>query len=127
MDASRQQTELGQIAAQRLFGKAEEQADAFQSLLGSWAVAGSFFVPFGYYREGLENVARMPMSIPTAGGTRNGGLPIEGYDEMSVGEISDRLDSLSGEELERIGDYERRNKNRDTLIERLDRKIKANS
>ena len=46
---------------------------------------------------------------------------------MSVGEISDRLDSLSGEELEKIRDYERRNKNRDTLIERLDRKIKANS
>ena len=75
IDASRRQTELAQTAAQRLFGKAEEQTDAFQSLLGNLADAGSFFVPFGYYREGLENVAWMPNSIPTAGGTRNGGLP----------------------------------------------------
>jgi hypothetical protein len=45
---------------------------------------------------------------------------------MSVGEISHRLDSLCGEELERVRDHERRNKNRDALIERLDRKIRAN-
>jgi hypothetical protein len=52
-------------------------------------------------------------------------FPIEGYDEMNVGEISGRLDGLSEEELKRVRDYERRNKNRDTLIEQLDRKIKA--
>ena len=47
--------------------------------------------------------------------------------EMNVGEVSGRLDSLSDEELKRVRDYERRHKNRDTLIEQLDRKIKASS
>ena len=54
-------------------------------------------------------------------------FPIEGYDEMNVGEISGRLDGLSEEELEKVRDYEKRNKSRDTLIEQLDRKIKAHS
>jgi hypothetical protein len=55
------------------------------------------------------------------------GVPIEGYDELNVGEISGRLDSLSEEELKKVRDYEKRNKNRDTLIEQLDRKIGADS
>jgi hypothetical protein len=46
---------------------------------------------------------------------------------MNVGEISGLLDDLSEEELKRVRDYERRNENRDTLIEQLDRKIKAHS
>ena len=46
---------------------------------------------------------------------------------MNVEEVSDRLDSLSDEELKRLGEYERRHKNRDTLIEQLDRKIRAGS
>ena len=54
-------------------------------------------------------------------------LPIEGYDELNVGEISAQLDDLSEEELKRVRDYERRNKGRDTLLEQLERKIKAAS
>ena len=54
-------------------------------------------------------------------------FPIEGYDELNVEEISGRLDDLSGEELKRVRDYERRNKDRDTLLEQLERKIKATS
>jgi hypothetical protein len=57
----------------------------------------------------------------------NGGLPIEGYDELNVGEISGRLESLSEGELKMVRDYEKHNKNGDTLIEQLDRKIRANS
>jgi hypothetical protein len=130
IDASRRQTKLSQTMVQRLYGKAEDQSDAFQGLLNDWAnaYAGFFFAPFGVYREGLENVTRMPVVTQvTTGGTVNGGLPIEGYDELNVGEISDRLDSLSEEELKKVRDYEKRNKNRDTLIEQFDRKIRANS
>jgi hypothetical protein len=130
IDASRRQTGLSQTMVQRLYGKAEDQSDAFQGLLNDWAnaYAGFFFAPFGFYREGLENVTRMPVVTQvTTGGTVNGGLPIEGYDELNVGEISDRLDSLSEEELKKVRDYEKRNKNRDTLIEQFDRKIRANS
>ena len=122
IDTSRRQAELGQTTAQELFGKTEEQTDAVQALFGEWtdAYAGFFFTPFGYYREGLRDATRAPTS-------RNGELPIAGYDEMNVGEVSGRLDSLSDEELKRVRDYERRHKNRDTLIEQFDRKIKASS
>ncbi len=133
IDASRRQTELSQTMVQRLYGNAEDQTDAFQGLLNDWAnaYAGFFFAPFGLYREGLENVTRnvtrMPAVVTQVAGTVNGGLPIEGYDELNVDEISGRLDSLSEEELKKVRDYEKRNKNRDTLIEQLDRKIKANA
>jgi hypothetical protein len=124
VDTSRRQAELGQTMTQQLFGKTEEQTDAVQALFGEWtdAYADFFFTPFGYYREGLQDVTRMPTVT-----TSNGGLPIAGYDEMNVGEVSGRLDSLSDEELKRVRDYERRHKNRDTVIEQLDRKIKAGS
>ena len=52
-------------------------------------------------------------------------FPIEGYDEMNVEEISGRLDDLSVEELQLIRDYEELNKKRETLLEQLDRKIRA--
>jgi hypothetical protein len=108
--------------------------DAFQGLLNQWAnTYAGFFAPVGPYREGLENVTRNVTQMPAlmtqvaTGRAVNGGLPIEGYDELNVAEISGRLDSLSEEELKRVRDYERRNKNRETLIEQLDRKIRANS
>ena len=122
IDMSRRQAELGQTMAQRLFEKTEEQTDAVQALVGEWTGAYFFSTPFSYYREGLQDVTRMPTVT-----TRNGGLPIAGYDEMNVGEVSGKLDSLSDEELKRVRDYERRHKNRDTLIEQLDKKIKASS
>jgi hypothetical protein len=134
IDASRRQTELGQNMVQRLYGKAEDQTDAFQGLLTDWtnAYAGFFFAPFGLYREGLENVTRNVTRMPTVtqavtGDVRNGGFPIAGYDEMNVDEISGRLDSLLEEDLKKVREYEKRNKNRDTLVEQLDRKIKAGS
>jgi hypothetical protein len=52
-------------------------------------------------------------------------FPIEGYDEMNVEEISGRLNDLSVEELQLVRDYEERNKKRDTLLEQMDRKIRA--
>jgi len=52
-------------------------------------------------------------------------FPIEGYDEMNVEEISKRLNDLSVEELQLVRDYEELNKRRETLLERMDRKIRA--
>jgi hypothetical protein len=44
---------------------------------------------------------------------------------MNVEEISKRLNDLSVEELQLLRDYEERNKRRDTLLEQMDRKIRA--
>jgi hypothetical protein len=52
-------------------------------------------------------------------------FPIEGYDEMNVDEISGRLNDLSVEELQLVRDYEELNKRRESLLERMDRKIRT--
>ena len=54
-------------------------------------------------------------------------FPIEGYDQMNADEISGRLGGLSVEELQLVRDYEERNKGRKTLLEQMDRKIRAAS
>jgi hypothetical protein len=52
-------------------------------------------------------------------------FPIEGYDQMNVDEISGRLEDLSVEELQLVRDYEELNQKRQSLLERMDRKIRA--
>ncbi len=54
-------------------------------------------------------------------------VQIEGYDELNVGEVVERLDGLSAEELRRVRAYERRNKNRSSLLKQIDRRINAAS
>jgi hypothetical protein len=56
-----------------------------------------------------------------------GALKTADYDELSVAEISKRLDGLSVEQLRKVREYEKQNKNRETLIEQIDRKIRVNT
>ena len=56
-----------------------------------------------------------------------GALKTANYDELTVDEIAGRLDDLSLSELKKIREYEKHNKNRETLIEQIERKIRANS
>ncbi len=46
---------------------------------------------------------------------------------MNVGEIGDRLEGLWAAEIRTVREYEKRNKNRETLIEQFARKLKAAS
>ncbi len=68
-----------------------------------------FNIPLSYAQEGL----------------RSARFPIEGYEELSVEEVSGRLGGLSPEELRVVRDYEERTKRRDTLLEQLDSKIRG--
>jgi hypothetical protein len=52
-------------------------------------------------------------------------FPISGYDDMNVEEVSKQLNDLSTEELRLVRDYEERNKNRESLLAQMDRKIRA--
>jgi hypothetical protein len=70
-----------------------------------------FNIPLSYAQEGL----------------RDARFPIEGYDELTVEEVTARLGSLSAEDLREVRDYEERNKNRETVLEQLDRKIRSGS
>jgi hypothetical protein len=49
----------------------------------------------------------------------------ENYDELTVADISKRLDNFSTEDLEKLRAYEKQNKNRETLIDQIDRKMKS--
>jgi hypothetical protein len=54
-----------------------------------------------------------------------GALQSADYEELTVDEISGRLDGLSVQQLEQVREYEKRTKNRQSLIEQIDRKIRA--
>jgi hypothetical protein len=56
-----------------------------------------------------------------------GALQTEDYNELTVDEISDKLDDLSVEDLKKVREYEKRNKNRSTLIEEIDRRLTRSS
>ena len=54
-----------------------------------------------------------------------GALKTADYEGLTVDEISGRLDDLSVRQLEQVREYEKENKNRQSLIEQIDRKIRA--
>ena len=59
--------------------------------------------------------------------TVHGALKTTDYDSLNVDEVSKRLDGLSVEQLKKVREFEKKNKSRETLIEQIDRKIKAAS
>ena len=61
----------------------------------------------------------------SAAETAAGQPPIDGYDEMNVEEITGQLDGLSDAQLRRVRNYEQGNKNRQTLIAQIDRRLEA--
>jgi signal transduction histidine kinase len=93
--------------------QAQQQQQAFQQMtqevLSTYTQL--FNIPLSYAQEGL----------------RSAQFPIDGYDELTVEEVTGRLDKLNAEDLRMVRDYEERNKNRDTILEQLDRRIRAGS
>jgi hypothetical protein len=130
IDGLRKQTELSQDVTQELFGRAEEQADAYRRFFGQWGnfpmggfpgMANNMMFPF--QKQGMRLVDTAARSAEETIATAT--FPIAGYDEKNVDEISARLDGLSAEQIQRLRDYERANKNRQSLIERFDSKLRA--
>src|SRR5215211_2486847 len=101
IEGLRKQTELSQEMAQEVFEKAD------------WDTQ----------QTATEQTGRV---IETTAPS-DGSSPIAGYDEMNVGEISRRLETLTPEQLERVRDYEKQHKNRGTLVHEMGRKIEAAS
>jgi hypothetical protein len=107
------QAEQQQQTIQQWMEQAQQQQQSFQQMtqevLGSYSQL--FNIPLSYAKESL----------------RSAQFPIEGYDELTVEEVSARLDALSTEDLREVRDYEERTKNRETLLEQLDRRIRGGS
>ena len=54
-----------------------------------------------------------------------GELPIEDYDSLNVHQVTQKLGELSVEELEQLRDYEAKNMNRRSIMQRFDTRIRA--
>jgi hypothetical protein len=110
---AQQWMEQAQTQQQSFQQQAQEQQQSFQQmtqeLMSSYAEL--FNIPVSYAKEGL----------------RDAQFPIEGYDDLSVEEVSARLGALSAEDLREVRDYEERNKVRETVLEQLDRRIRGGS
>jgi hypothetical protein len=114
----RHQAESNRELTRELFERAELQRDAFRTLVGESvdAYTDLLYAPLAYYKQGLRLVE-----------SEGAGFPIAGYNELNVKEIGDRLDGMTAAEIRTVREYEKRNKNRETLIEQFDRKLKAAS
>ena len=151
----REQTEASRSGAQQLSEQASRQQAAGQEFARESVGAYAEFLDdaFSRYRSGAEQVLGSVQERAMVSGRSTAGLlgtatdaagrtldataegaerttekavfPIAGYDEMNVEEVSGRLGDLSVEELQLVRDYEERNKRRDTLLEKMDRKIRA--
>jgi hypothetical protein len=127
IEGLRKQSELSQDVAQELFGRAEEQADAYRRFFGQWGyfpfpgMANSVMFPF--QKQGMHLVDTATRSAEETLATAT--FPIAGYDEKNVDEISARLDGLSAEQIRRLRAYEKANKNRQSLIDRFDNKLRV--
>jgi hypothetical protein len=152
VEALREQTEQNVRTAEAFGRSASKQQEAIGALTRAWTKTyRDFFSPFAYFGEGVrttQQVARQGLRVAeevteqtdevlkqTEEATKEAelkaavlsALKTANYDELSVAEISRRLDDLSAEQLREVREYEKRNKNRETLIEQIDRKIRANS
>ena len=114
----RHQAESNRALSGELLERAEMQRDAVRTLVGESvdAYTDLLYAPLAYYRQGLRLVE-----------SEGAGFPIASYDELNVKEIGDHLDGMTAAEIRTVREYEKRNKNRETLIEQFDRKLKAAS
>jgi hypothetical protein len=116
----RVQVESNRALSQELVERAEKQREAFQTLLEESvdAYVDLLYTPFAYYRQGLRLVETEVIGD---------GFPIPNYDDLNVEEVNGMLEGLTAAQIREVREYEKRNKNRETLIEQFDRKLKAAS
>jgi hypothetical protein len=110
---AQQWMEQAQQQQQTFQQQAQEQQQSFQQMTQEVMSTYSklFNIPLSYAKEGM----------------REAQFPIEGYDELTVEEVSSRLGALSSEDLREVRDYEERTKNRETVLEQLDHRIRSGS
>jgi hypothetical protein len=119
--AEQQQQQLQQTfqqVAQQFVPQPQQQQQTFQQfqqMTQQWV--GSYMGFVDAQLTYAQDAARRAQGLP----------PIKDYDELSVQEVTEHLDDLSVEEIREVKVYERRNKNRESLLKRIDQKINASS
>jgi polyhydroxyalkanoate synthesis regulator phasin len=72
--------------------------------------------------EGVSRLARTAEAARRSVGV--GGFPIAGYDELTARQVQARLGELSPAELRQVGEYERRQANRKTVLHAVERRLR---
>lgn len=121
----RHQTESNLAMALELVERAEKQRDALRILADEsvHAYTDLIFAPFSYYKQDL----RLVETPAEARAESNDAFPIQNYDELKIGEISERLGGLNAEQIRVVREYEKKNKNRESLIKQFDSKLRPAS
>ena len=153
----REQAEHNARTAEAFARATRRQQQAFGSLARGWvgAYTDFFFSPLAYAREGMrtfqratlqgleatEHVARQGLRVAEEATERtekatheaelrtavHGALKTTDYDALSVEEVSRRIEGLPTEQLRKVREFEKKNKDRETLVAQIDRKIRTNS
>jgi hypothetical protein len=137
----RKQTEQNVRTAEAIARSVSRQQEAFRALTQGWVrVYGDFFSPFALVQQGMrateqglriaEEAAEQTEEVLREAELRAAvlaALQTTDYDGLTVAEIFERLDGLTVHQLKQVRELEKNNKNRETLVAQIDRKIRVNN
>jgi hypothetical protein len=136
----RTQAEENRRASQQLTEQQQRQAEAAQTLTRESVDIYMYFMDsmFSYWQgatqtaEGAGESAPVTSTPSTAESTTRSQssdeeLPLENYDKLNANQVIDRIEKLNAQDIERLREYEARNKNRRSVLERMDDRIRVAS
>ena len=135
-DYLRNQAEHNQRVAEEFAKSAREQQESLRKLGEDWMSIYEEIATTSrsYAEEGVQNAQQaahqgLQAVQETAEQTEqvarqaspngNGSFPIRNYDDLSVSETSQRLNGLSKEDLQKVRNYEKQNKDRSSLVDEI--------
>jgi hypothetical protein len=136
----RAQAEENRQASQQLVDQQQRQAEAAKTLTQESVGAYMAFMDsmFSYWQGGIQTAERAIETGPISSTpstdestarsqSSDAELPLENYDKFNANEVTDKIEKLSVEDIERLRDYEARNKNRRSVLERMDDRLSTAS
>src|SRR5215218_1134413 len=125
-------TQLARRAVETWIDGMRKQTELSRSVFGQWGNVPMMRFPFAgmandmmfpFQKQGMRLVENTVRNAEETVATAT--FPIANYDEKNVDEISARLDGLSAEQIRHLRTYEKAHKNRQSLIERFDSKLRT--
>ena len=134
------QAEQNRRATQQLTEQQQRQADAAQTLTRESVDIYMYFMDsmFSYWQGATQTAERAAEPAPSSSSpstaestarsqSSDEELPLENYDKLNANEVIDRIEKLNAQDIERLRDYEAKNKNRRSVLERMDARIRVAS
>jgi SpoVK/Ycf46/Vps4 family AAA+-type ATPase len=147
VEVLRVQTDEQNVRTAEAFARSvSKQQEGMRALTQGWVGAyRDFFFPFSYVQVGMrtfqratqqgleatqqtEEILRRTEEVTSKAELEAavfGALKTTDYEELTVDDIVKKLDGRSVQQLEQVREYEKQNKDRETLIEQLERKIRV--